>query len=129
MSLKLSVERMSDDGLYGSTGNHYMMIKNGELAIELIKRDDRYGNLFFKAGRFVAATIIEANKPIYCFFDFKKEIPTALEIVQKYYKTDFNNAELFLYILQRVNDNYERDYNEVELILDESFEQTFISHN
>lgn len=129
VTIKLSVERISEDGLYGSTTNHKMMIKNGELAKQLIEKDKRYTPFFFKAGRFVAATIIERGQPLYCFFDFNKNIQTAIGIVQEYYKDKIDQADLFLYVFNQTTKRYEEDYNEVELVLDESFGQTFINEN
>jgi|GEM_PF-6727189 len=134
MTLKLSVDTLNNDGTMGKTSNPLMMIKNSQLAKNLIKKDSKQNDMFFSAGRFIVSTLIindttqkDTGHAVMLFTDFKKNRQAAIDASHLYKQA--GDDKLFLYLFELNLINYDKNYNEVELVLDESFNPSFLSDN
>jgi len=118
-----------------SANDTKLIMKNQGLINELLSKYPNQHSMCFIAGRYmcflcVILDVIDETKGnvIQLFYDFKNNRSDAIKVcdifVEKGDRTRF--MELFDNYMVA---NYERDYNEVELILDEGLPQYFISPN
>lgn len=129
MAVKLSVDRISEDGSIGCTSNPMLIIKNQSFCEPLLNKYPNQNHMCFSAGRYMCFMMINPmhNQPELMFVDFKKDKDAASFTANTLALE--SDRELFMDIYDMSYPNYERDYNEVELVLDESLPQHSLSLN
>lgn len=133
MTITLSVNRK--EGIMASTTDLKLILKNQELAVPLVKKYPKQHNMCFIAGRYMAFNFLLIDKGneteghyIQLFYDFKQNRDDALKICNAFVLED--TKELFMYLYDNfMVSNYDKDYDLVELVVDEEFPQHFLSPN
>lgn len=120
MSVQLFVEKLNGDKTMGITSNTAMMLENANrIRIKNVKHTDDMVGLIFQAGRYVAGTMMDAEKQLGMFFiDCKKDRRIALA-----YASNLTGEakDLFMKNFDEVTRNYEQNYNLIELVVSNNF--------
>ena len=129
MAIKLSVNRLSPDKMIGHAADLDMINNNNFLSKSLISKYPNQTQQLYKAGRYMALFfVLSEGQYGMMYVDFAKNKQAAELAFDKLLKEE-SQKELFMSIFDEICANYEKDYNEVELFIDESFPNPFLSNN
>ena len=117
--LKLYVDFLSDDGKVGMANNQRMIMKNAEL-LKTVEKKDKQSPIILQAGRFICCMVYSADKELgMVFLDLQKDERRALFASRQY--VDSSTQKIFMSVFKKMLNEYERKYNEVQLVLDKNF--------
>lgn len=103
MTIQLLVEHLNQDKSLGYTKNGLMMLENAKkIKITNIKNTEDVYGLIFKAGRYVAAVLIDTDgEYVMMFFDLKKNKALAETTCKKLLRNEA--ATLFMKNFEEMN--------------------------
>lgn len=117
--LKLYVDFLSEDGMIGMATNQQMMLKNASL-LKTVQKKDNQSPIIFQAGRYICCMIYSSQKELaMVFIDLKKDKQRALFASRQY--VDNATQKIFMTVFEKLSQEYEKNYNEVQLVLDKNF--------
>ena len=117
--LKLYVDFLSEDGRVGMATNQQMMMKNAAL-LKRIQAKDNLSPIIFQAGRYICCMVYSSKRELaMVFIDLQKDKQRALFASRQY--VDGSTQKVFMSVYERMLNEYEKHYNEVQLVLDKNF--------
>lgn len=131
-SIKLSVDNKHPNGLMALTSNIELLLKNKELAKPLLDKYPKQHPMCFIAGRFMSFQFLLPSKTdntkghfMQIFCDLRKNRREAEYVCDNFIKED--DRDLFMELFEKSLNNYDKDYDEVELVLDETVPPSLFS--
>lgn len=119
MADKIYVENINKEGTLATTTNYTMMLANKSIINRFWEQDRTQSRILLAVGRFICLIMFDVNKETGMFFMDCKKNRAIAETVVKFFPIGLHGE--FMNVFERVTKNYDKNYHEVELVIDKSF--------